>query len=192
MRDPRIQRRVMILVTLALTFFVALLSSPAQERASRRVAMIGITTEIAPVEARLEKPTETRIQNVVFTSGTIDGTPIVAARSGAGKVNAAITATLLVDHFSPSAVVLTGNAGAIDSEPNPGDVVIGTAVGYHDFGALTTSGLVRSPTRDPSSGRQDPAFFAADPSLLAAARQAAANVKLSAGSGVERDQQPRV
>ena len=164
----------------------------AQERAGRPIAIIGITSEIAPVEARMQAAVVTRIQGVVFTSGTIGGTPIVAARSGAGKVNAAIAATLLVDHFSPSAVVFTGTAGAIDAELNPGDVVIGSAVGYHDFGDITTGGFVRSPTRNASSGRLDPAFFPADSTLLAAARRAAATVKLSRGSDAEGSLAPRI
>jgi adenosylhomocysteine nucleosidase len=117
----------------------------------------------------------------VFTSGLIDGIPIVAARAGAGKVNAAFAATLLVDHFSPSAVIFTGTAGAIDAELNPGDVIIGTAVGYHDFGNITTDGFVRSPTRNAASGKLDPPFFPADPALLSAARRAAVTVKPSRG-----------
>jgi adenosylhomocysteine nucleosidase len=120
---------------------------------------------------------------VVFTSGKIDGASVVTARSGAGKVNAAIAATLLVDHFSPAAVVFTGTAGAIDPELNPGDVVIGTAVGYHDFGDLTAAGFVRSATRNASTGNLDPVFFPADPGLLAAARRATAAVKLTGESG---------
>ena len=146
--------------------------------------MIGIPQEIEPVEARLKPATVTRIQGVVFTSGLIDGTPVVAARSGAGKVNAAFAATLLVDHFSPSAVIFTGTAGAVDTELNPGDVVIGTAVGYHDFGSITTDGFVRSPTRNSASGKLDPPFFPADPALLAAARRAAATLKTHTREGV--------
>jgi adenosylhomocysteine nucleosidase len=133
-----------------------------------------------------------RIQGVVFTSGTIQGTRIVAARSGAGKVNAALAATLLVDHFMPSAVVWTGTAGAIDAKLNPGDVVIGSAVGYHDFGDITTNGFVRSPTRNASSGQLDPAFFPADPRLLAAAHRAATTLKLSRGPGAESSLPPQI
>jgi adenosylhomocysteine nucleosidase len=151
----------------------------AQERPSHPIAIIGIPNEIAPVEARLNAAAMTRIQDVVFNSGVIDGASIVAVRSGAGKVNAAIAATLLLDHFSPSAVVFTGTAGAVDPELNPGDVVIATAVGYHDFGDVTTAGFVRSATRNASSGRLDPVFFPADSRLLAAARRAAVTLKLS-------------
>jgi len=122
----------------------------------------------------------TRIQEIVFSSGVVDGMSLVTARSGVGKVNAAIAATLLMDHFSPSAVVFRGTAGAVDPELNPGDVVIGTAVGYHDFGDITTHGFVRSPTRNATSSGLDPMFFPADPRLLAAARRAAATVRFSA------------
>jgi hypothetical protein len=89
---------------------------------SRLVAVIGITTEIAPIEEKIGTPIVTRIQGVVFTSGSIDGTRIVAVRSGVGKVNAAMAATLLADHFSPSVVIFTGTAGSVDTELNPADV----------------------------------------------------------------------
>src|SRR6478672_4385448 len=144
-----------------------------QPRSGRLVAVIGITREIAPVEARLQSLAIERIRDVVFTSGTIDGARIMTARVGVGKVNAAEATTLLLDHFSPAAVIFSGTAGAVDPDLNPGDVVIGTAVGHHDFGTVTASAFVRGPTRDPASGQVDPVFFPADPELLAAARRAA-------------------
>jgi adenosylhomocysteine nucleosidase len=147
-----------------------------QRRSGRVVAVIGITREIAPVEARLQSPIVERIRDVVFTSGTIDGARIMTARVGVGKVNAAEATTLLLDHFLPAAVIVSGTAGAVDPDLNPGDVVIGTVVGHHDFGTVTASAFVRGPTRDPASGQVDPVFFPADPALLAAARRAAVTV----------------
>jgi adenosylhomocysteine nucleosidase len=99
----------------ALTLLVSAATRPeiAQERLSHPIAVIGIPSEIAPVEARLKAANVTRIQTIVFSSGQIDGASIVTARAGAGKVNAAIAAALLIDHFSPSAVVFTGTAGAV-------------------------------------------------------------------------------
>ena len=45
-------------------------AAPGTQRLSGRlVAVIGITREIAPVEARLRSPTVERIRGVVFTSG---------------------------------------------------------------------------------------------------------------------------
>ena len=184
LRKRILQQICLVLPGLALALLVAFPQATPQQQDRHPVAMIGIPQEIAPVEARLKPSTVTQIQGVIFTSGSIDGTPIVAARSGAGKVNAAFAATLLVDHFSPSAVIFTGTAGAIDTELNPGDVVIGTAVGYHDFGNITTDGFVRSPTRNVASGKLDPALFPADPGLLAAARRAAATLKTQIREGV--------
>ena len=164
----------------------------ARQQTSRLFAVIGIPAEIAPIETKLEAPTSTRIQGIVFTSGTIDGRRIVAARAGVGKVNAAMAATLLLDHFSPSVVIFTGTAGAVDSDLNPGDVLIGAAVGYHDFGDFAAGGFVRSTPRNPVSGRLDPAFFPADPELLAAARRAAATVKPSPGPDRGTNPAPKI
>jgi uridine phosphorylase len=111
-------------------------TAAAQEPVSPPIALIGIPSEIAPVESRVQNAVTRRIQGFVFTSGTIEGARVVVARSGVGKVNAAVVATLLVEHFTPSVVLFTGTAGALDTKLNPGDVVIGIGVGYHDFGVL--------------------------------------------------------
>jgi adenosylhomocysteine nucleosidase len=170
-------RHPAIAFLIALTFFATWAQSVTQQAERRLFAVIGIATEIAPVEARLMGATINRIQGIVFTFGTIDGTRIVAVRSGVGKVSAAMAATLLLDHHAPSAVVFSGTAGAVDVDLEPGDVVIGTGVGYHDYGNVTVDGLVRTPTRDYASGRIDPAFFPAGADLLAAARKAAETMK---------------
>jgi adenosylhomocysteine nucleosidase len=167
-----------LVITLALVALTC--AAPAtQQLSGRLIAVIGITREIVPVEARLESPTVERIRDVVFTSGTIGGARIMTARLGVGKVNAAVATTLLLDHFLPAAVIFSGTAGAVDPDLNPGDVVVGTAVGHHDFGTVTASAFVRGPTRDPASGQLDPVFFPAGPELLAAARRAAVTLKLS-------------
>jgi adenosylhomocysteine nucleosidase len=163
------------LITFALVA-LACAAPGTQQLSGRLVAVIGITREIAPVEARLQSPTVERVRGVVFTSGTIDGARIMTARVGVGKVNAAEAATLLLDHFLPAAVIFSGTAGAVDPELNPGDVVLGTAVGHHDFGIVTAGAFVRGPTRDPASGQLDPVLFPAGPELLAAARRAAITV----------------
>ncbi len=156
----------------------------ARQNADRLFAVIGITREIKPVEAEIESANTTTIQGLVFTSGTIGGVRVITARTGFGKADAAMAATLLLDHFSPSAVFFTGTAGAVDAELNPGDVVIGTAVGYHDLGDVLEDSFVRSPTRNPVSGRQDPLFFPAGTELLAAARRAAGTVNQRVREGV--------
>ncbi|MEP7308124.1 MAG: 5'-methylthioadenosine/adenosylhomocysteine nucleosidase [Acidobacteriota bacterium] len=178
LKQPDIVQRAgvkRLFITLALVA-LACAAPGTQQVSGRLVAVIGIPREIAPVEARLESPTVERVRGVVFTSGTIDGARIMTARVGVGKVNAAEAATLLLDHFLPAAVIFSGTAGAVDPGLNSGDVVLGTAVGHHDFGIVTAGAFVRGPTRDPASGQLDPVFFPAGPELLAAARRAAITV----------------
>jgi adenosylhomocysteine nucleosidase len=172
--------------------FAVLAAAVHAQQAGRLVAVMGITREIAPVEIRLEGATVTNLQGVVFTTGAVDGRRIIAVRSGVGKTNSAMAATLLLEHFNPSAVIWTGTAGAVDPDLNPADVVIGTSVGYHDYGVVTAAGFVRTPTRNAGTGQTDPAFFPANPTLLAAARRAGSGVKLSRGPNAETDPGPRI
>jgi adenosylhomocysteine nucleosidase len=188
LRTLRTKRsRLTTVFFVALALFVGEAHALAQQRADRLIALIGIPAEIAPVEAKIETPVVTRVQGFMFTSGTIEGTRVIVARSGVGKVNAAIVATLLLERFSPSAVVFSGTAGAIDKNLNPGDVVIGTGVGYHDAGSYVDGRLRRSPTRNQVTGQLDPAFFPADPQLLAAARSAAKTVLPARGPRTDGD-----
>ena len=79
---------------------------------------------------QLQDTREVTVRGYVFRVGTLDGHQVVVGRSGAGKVNAAIITTLLINQFNPSAIFFSGTAGAIDQSLYPGDVVIG----------ITTSG----------------------------------------------------
>ena len=156
----------------------------ARQKADRLFAVIGIRREIKAVEHQIQDAKETTIQGLVFTSGTVGEARVVTVRTGFGKTDAAMAATLLIDHFSPSAVFFAGTAGAVDPELNPGDVVIGTEVGYHDLGDVLADSFVRSPTRSPISGQQDPLFFPAAADLLAAARRAAPSMKSRVREGI--------
>ncbi|MEZ5862325.1 MAG: 5'-methylthioadenosine/adenosylhomocysteine nucleosidase [Geminicoccaceae bacterium] len=69
-------------------------------------------------------------------SGTLDGTPVVLVGGGVGKVNAAMTATLLADRFACTALVFSGVAGGLDPDLAVGDIVIGERTLQHDAGVL--------------------------------------------------------
>jgi adenosylhomocysteine nucleosidase len=101
-------------------------------------------------------------------------------------VNAAMIATLLVSHYAPSAVLFTGTAGALDPELMPADVVIASAIGYHDFGYATEKAFTRGPTRNPLTGAVNPMLFPADERLLAAARRAARGITPGPAPGTTR------
>jgi len=106
------------------------------------------------------------------------GRPVVVALSGIGKVNAAITTTLMLEHFHPSEVIFTGIAGVVDPALSPGDLVIGTEVGYHDYGALRPDSLEHWRTRNPISNESNHLYFPCDTRLVQLAYTASQVTKL--------------
>jgi adenosylhomocysteine nucleosidase len=66
-----------------------------------------------------------------FYIGSYAGKDVVIAKSGIGKVNAAVTAALLFDHFAVEYLVNTGLAGGV-SPSKVGDIVVSSAVAYSD------------------------------------------------------------
>ncbi|SEP91766.1 5'-methylthioadenosine/S-adenosylhomocysteine nucleosidase [Piscibacillus halophilus] len=78
---------------------------------------------------------ETTVANCKFYEGTLAGQDIVLLQSGIGKVNAALSTTILHERFKPDYVINTGSAGGTDPILNVGDVVIGTTITHHDADA---------------------------------------------------------
>lgn len=73
---------------------------------------------------------------IAFVTGTLDGHRLVLAGGGVGKVNAALTATLLADRFGCRCLVFSGVAGGLDPALHVGDIVIGERTLQHDAGVL--------------------------------------------------------
>lgn len=70
-----------------------------------------------------------------FLLGTFEGQEVVCVLSGIGKVAAASTASLLINHFKVDQIVLTGVAGACDNDLKPGDIVVAENLLQHDMDA---------------------------------------------------------
>jgi adenosylhomocysteine nucleosidase len=166
------------------SLFVCLLltvSLSAREEAQSPTAILGaFGDEVTLIESRLSEKREHKIQGITFFTGKLSGRPVVLARSGVGKVNAAMTTTLLIEHFKPREVIFTGIAGAINLELFPGDVVIAARVAQHDFGAALPDRFEHRGAPNPIDGKRNPVFFPADPRLLAAAEKVAARVEFDA------------
>ena len=156
------------------------------------VGVLGIDSEVVAVERRLQDSREVAVRGVVFRVGAIHGRRVAVGRSGAGKVNAAIVATLLISHFDPAAVFFSGTAGAIDPALHPGDVVIGTAVAQHDTGMMTSAGIERRGLRNGVTGERDPIVLPVPDALLSAARAAAARLTLSPAGPEAGGRVPRI
>lgn len=99
--------------------------------------------ELAPVESELANTREEYIHGIRFVTGKRGGRNVVIAKTGCGKVNAAMVTVLLIDHFRPSEVIYTGVAGGINPHLRPGDVLIGTKTSQHDRGTIDEYGFKR-------------------------------------------------
>ncbi len=91
-------------------------------------------------ELRALLPLLTDTQRIVragreFHLGRLQGSRVVLARSGIGKVAAATTATLLAAEFAPSSMLFTGVAGGLAPGVRVGDVVLARELLQHDMDA---------------------------------------------------------
>ncbi len=104
-----------------------------------------------------------------YDSGFLEGVQTVLLLSGIGKVNAALGTSLMLNHYQPDLIVNTGSAGGMDPSMAVGDLVISTALRYHDAD-VTAFGY------EPGQIPGLPSSFPADPDLQeragAAVRQA--------------------
>lgn len=97
------------------------------------IGIIGAVVEEA--EAIKKEIKETVISGISFFTGKFNDKDVVFVQSGIGKVNAAITATLLIEKFKVSEVIFSGVAGSLDERLKVGDVVIGRDIVQHDVDA---------------------------------------------------------
>ncbi len=98
-----------------------------------KIAIIGaMEEEVTRLRDRMDDKTVQVIAGCEFTTGRMDGVDVVLLRSGIGKVNAAMSTSILLEKFTPDYVINTGSAGGYDPELNVGDLVISTEVRHHD------------------------------------------------------------
>ena len=98
-----------------------------------KIAIIGaMEEEVTLLRDRIDDKKVEVIAGCEFTTGRMDGVDVVLLRSGIGKVNAAMSTSILLEKFTPDYVINTGSAGGYDPKLNVGDLVISTEVRHHD------------------------------------------------------------
>ncbi|MHA3904980.1 5'-methylthioadenosine/S-adenosylhomocysteine nucleosidase [Castellaniella sp. WN] len=173
----------------------------AVERAGGRVdetPRMAILSAFAPelelLRARLRDPRAHVVQGVEFTTGRLEGKPVVLALGGISMVNAAMNTQLLFDRFHVTHLVFSGIAGGVNPDLGIGDVSVPERWGQYLEVVMmreTAPGRYRAPASkgtfefapygmmQPRSVRVRPAggtgiqekfWFEADPLMLAVAR----------------------
>jgi len=166
-----------------------------------RVAVISaFPPEIGALNAATSEQKTFDVHGVRFTTGQLEGKPVVVFLSGVSMVNAAMTTQMALDHFNITRIVFSGIAGGVDEGLDIGDVVVAdqwaqnlesafareTDKGFEVSPAIRNSSLANYgmiypraiilPGTDLSAPAR--VWFPADPSLLATAREVAAEVAL--------------
>jgi len=148
--------------------------------------------EIILLEDELTDVQEQIIEGIRFVSGKLSGKRVVIAFTGIGKVNAAMTTTLLIEHFKPDKVIFTGIAGAVNQQLQPGDIVIAAKTAHHDMGTLWAEGLFHKGVKNRLNGWENPVFFDGDEHLLKLAERAAQQVEFSSIRIISGQRSPKV
>ena len=137
----------------------------------KTIGIIGaMDEEIAYIKEQLEIVSERTVVELDFFIGKFEDKGVVLVKSGIGKVNAAICAQVLVDHFAVDYIINVGVAGAISKELSIGDVVISSDAVQHDMDTSVFG--------DPVGviPRMNESAFKADPVLVKLAWEAGSNL----------------
>jgi len=142
------------------------------------IGIIGaMEEEVAILKDKIVELEEINLAHVKFYKGLLHDKEVVVTQSGIGKVNVAISTTILIQRFNPTLIINTGSAGALDTSLNVGDVVISDMVAYHDADARAFGyQLGQIP--------QMPAQFVADKHLIELAIEAIDKQNLTAKTGL--------
>lgn len=129
-----------------------------------RIGIIGPSpAEIMPFIEKMEQVTIQRKAALAIYSGVFHHHQIHALICGVGKVNAAIAATTLIDHYELDLLLVVGVAGAIGSMAIA-DTLVVTKVAHHD--------VDQSFLQNEHPFLSDPqGYISSDPSLIQAFRE---------------------
>lgn len=166
-----------------------------------RVAVISaFPPEIGALDAATQDQKAYDVHGVRFTTGVLEGKPVVVFLSGVSMVNAAMTTQMALDRFNISRIVFSGIAGGVDESLDIGDVVVADQWAQNlesafaretDKGFEVSPSIRNSPLANygmiypraivlPGADLSESArvWFPADPALLDTARKVAASVEL--------------
>lgn len=136
-----------------------------------KVAIIGaMEEEVVILRENINNLKIETIAGYEFSTGEMNGVEVILLRSGIGKVNAAMSSTILLHQYKPDVVINTGSAGGFNPSLKVGDIVISTEVRHHDVDA-TIFGY------EYGQVPQMPAAFNADEKLISIAKKAAESIQ---------------
>lgn len=99
--------------------------------------MVGIIAAMdIEMQALLDKmkgPVKYVYAGMDYYKGKLEGVDTVICKCGVGKTNAAMHTQILIDKFSPKAIIQNGLAGSLQKNVEQLELVIGSELVYHDM-----------------------------------------------------------
>ena len=97
--------------------------------------------ETSAIKNKVENPNISVFAGIEFVCGTIDGEEVCVAQCSAGKVNAALCTQLMIDRFSPDAIINIGVGCSLSKDIVIKNVVVATEVCQYDFDTSAIDGV---------------------------------------------------
>ncbi len=94
--------------------------------------IVAMSNELELVLSQMTNCQHHNISGIEFVTGQLSSQDIVVARSGIGKVCAAVCAVEMISKFSPICIINSGVAGGLDHSLRVMDVVVGRESLYND------------------------------------------------------------
>jgi 5'-methylthioadenosine/S-adenosylhomocysteine nucleosidase len=148
-------------------------AKPAHYEPGKVIVVLGaVPQEIVPFTDAMGKPAKSELWGIPYYRGKIAGKDVVVAITGIGKTFTGMTTTLFIQQFKPRVVLMSGTGARIDQKLRTGDVIVATETHEHDYGSLTSSGMVYRPLNGPDDGNEVQNAFSPPRALLSMADQA--------------------
>jgi len=124
--------RILVAAFLALcTAFTASAADRVFDRTPRIAVISAFTPELTLLLSHVKAPRNYVANGVEFTTGRLQGKPVVLFLSGVSMTNAAMNTQLALDRFNVTHVVFSGIAGGVNPALNVGDVVVAERWGQY-------------------------------------------------------------
>ena len=94
--------------------------------------IVAMDKEFAQLKAILSNTETKHFNHKDFVTGQLGDKEIILQQCGIGKVNSAIGAVEMINHYQPDLVISSGCAGGADTSLEVTDVVVATECAYHD------------------------------------------------------------
>ena len=106
-------------------------ASPALDETPRVAIVSAFAQELELLLGKVQQAQQHRINGVRFTTGMLQGKPVVLFSSGISMVNAAMNTQLALDRFKVTHLLFSGIAGGVNPALNIGDVTVAQRWGQY-------------------------------------------------------------